>query len=417
MFRTYLVRTLLLGSALVLAAAGFNVVVDPYGLFEIWRLPGFNDAKPMAATRLRTSKPYQLMRARPRTLVAGNSRPELGIDPRSACWTAADRPVYNAGIPGIGVYQQARVIQNALAQGETRRVVWGLDFLDFVSLRQPGPARWPLPRAQIDDRLPFDAEGQPNPRYRLQWLRDVRDATLSLDAMVDSVSTLLQADDPFGSTRRSDGFNPSRDYIGIVNTEGQGVLFEQKNLEVMQRLAKGPLELYMPGQPWSQAFESVRFVVQSAQRSGVRVDLFVNPYHADYLGIIGLSGNWALFEQWKRSLVELAAAYDGVSLWDFNGFDRYSTQVVTPGMRPGDALAWYWEPAHYRAELGERVVARLNGSDCDGSLDPAFGVELSPTDIDRHLGRLQAGLRDFATTQAGHWEALAARYRTVSGGR
>ena len=154
MFRTYFVRTLLLGSALVLLVAAFNVLVDPYALFEVWRAPGFNDDKPMAESRLRTSKPYQLMRARPMTLVAGNSRPELGIDPRSPCWDEADRPVYNAGVPGVGVYEQARLIQSVLAQGETRRVVWGLDFLDFIGSRQSGPLHWPLPRCGSADLDP-----------------------------------------------------------------------------------------------------------------------------------------------------------------------------------------------------------------------------------------------------------------------
>jgi hypothetical protein len=412
-FRTFLVRVMLLATVLVLTAATFNVVIDPYSLFEVWREPGFNDAKPMAATRLRTSKPYQLMRARPTTLIAGNSRPELGLDPQSACWRGSDQPVYNAGIPGIGIYQQARVIQSSLLQGHTRRVLWGLDFLDFVSLQQQGPVSWPPPPAVIDGRLPVTADGQVNSGYRLQWLRDVRDATLSLDALTDSVSTLIQADAPYGSTRRGDGFNPARDYIGIVNAEGQGVLFEQKNLEVMQRLAQGPFELYVPGREGSQAFKSVRFILELARRDGVQVDLFINPYHADYLAAVELSGNWRLLEQWKRSLAALAADFEGASLWDFNGFDRYSSQLLTPDMRAGDALAWYWEPAHYRAELGERMIARINDIDCDGRLDREFGALLTPADIDDHLEGLRGQMRVFGTRFAAHWDRLAERYRAV----
>jgi hypothetical protein len=157
----------------------------------------------------------------------------------------------------------------------------------------------------------------------------------------------------------------------------------------------------------------VRFVLELARREDVRVDLFINPYHADYLAALELSGNWQLLEQWKRALAGLAADFDGASLWDFNGFDRYSSPFLTPDMRAGDSLAWYWEPAHYRAELGEHMIARINDTDCAGRLDKALGARLTPAVIDGHLDALRGQMRNFAARFPAHWRTLAERYQAV----
>lgn len=63
-----------------------------------------------------------------------------------------------------------------------------------------------------------------------------------------------------------------------------------------------------------------------------RVTLLINPPHADQLESLDLLGHWPAFESWKRDLVALTARHSGqagdswVSLWDFSGYDSYSTE-------------------------------------------------------------------------------------------
>jgi hypothetical protein len=407
--KRFLVRTFIAFTALVTLGALLNVIVDPYGLFEVWRSPGFNDVKPMAGTRVRITKPYQLARAKPNTVVVGNSRPELGIDPTSECWASEDQPVFNAGVPGIGVYYQARMIQTAIESGAVKRFYWGLDFLDFVSTGQKDAGRWPPPSSVIDKRWPVTADGRETPDYAWQSLLDMRDATLSLNAVLDSVVTIMQQSDAFSSTRRADGFNPARDYIEIVNTEGQGVLFKQKNPEIIRTLSRGGLALYPPGENWSQDFESVRFVLQLADQAGVETTLFINPYHADYLTAIEVTGNWPLLEDWKRRLTILASASETATLWDFNAFDQYSSTPPPDNLARGKALEWYWEPAHYRKELGDLMVARMRDTPCSG-FDSGFGSQLDPVNIEAHLMKLReqkTAYLEGSTERAAMLEALA----------
>ncbi len=386
--KRFLAITLVVFATTTMLGTVVNILVDPYGLFEVWRSRGFNDIKPMAGNRVRVTKPYQLARAEPKTLIAGNSRPELGIDPASECWAAGDEPVFNAGVPGVGIYYQARMIQAAVQGGTVKRLYWGLDFLDFVAIRHKDPMSWPPPPGMLDKRLPVTAEGQENALYGWQSLLDGRDAALSLDTMLDSVVTLMKQGDAFSSTRRTDGFNPARDYVEIVNSEGQGVLFKQKNPEVIRQLSRSGLTLYPPGENWSRDFESVRFVLQLTEQAGVETNLFINPYHGDYLTAIEITGNWRLFEDWKRQLVGLVSAKTTAKLWDFNAFDDYSTTPPPDDSTRGKALQWYWEPAHYRKELGDLMIARMRDTRCSG-VDDSYGRVLTPLVIEAHLARLR----------------------------
>lgn len=392
--KPFLISSLTIFLVLVLLCTIINVLVDPYGLFEIWRNQGVNEIKPMAGTRVQATKPYQLARARPKTLIAGNSRPELGIDPASECWTSDDRPVFNASMPGVRIYDQARMIQSAIQGGTVMRLLWGLDFIDFVSNEHRMDARWPLPGSAIDKRLPTTASGLKNPDYAWYSLLGMRDAALSLDAMRDSIFTVLQQGDAYSSTRRSDGFNPARDYIGIINTEGQGVLFRQKNSEIIRRLSLPGLALYAPGDNWSREFESVQFILHLAEQAGIETSLFINPYHADYMTAIDVTGKWPLFEAWKRHLTILVSTSERATIWDFNAFDRYSIAPPPDYLALGNVLKWYWEPAHYRAELGNLIVARMRDMPCPEN-DSSFGSPLYPHNIESHLLKLRTQMNSY----------------------
>ena len=72
----YTVSYLLAFLMVLVLVATFNYAVDPYGLFDTPRIDKFNRLKPKATSRVRVSKVYQVDRFKPKTIVAGNSRPE-----------------------------------------------------------------------------------------------------------------------------------------------------------------------------------------------------------------------------------------------------------------------------------------------------------------------------------------------------
>ena len=151
--RSYLFNAGLTALAVMLGASLVNVTVDPYRVFGSRVVEGFNALKPRATQRIRESKSSQVVRVRPGTLILGNSRAEVGFDPQSRLWPADARPVYNFAIPGSGIASARDHFRLALEAGRLKRVVLGVDFLDF--LVRPDTSSTPRPPAKPSSMLSF----------------------------------------------------------------------------------------------------------------------------------------------------------------------------------------------------------------------------------------------------------------------
>ncbi len=371
-------------------AATFNYLVDPYGLFNTNRINGFNVVKPAADSHVRLAKPYQVTSFGPRAVIGGNSRPEMGLNPANGCWPTALLPVFNLGLPGSSVYMQARTLQHAIAGNEVKLILWGLDFLDFLKLHDAvaDPRLWPPARAGFEERLRVNADGSENKKYYWKRLEDNLTTLFSLDIMKDSLTTLFEQKNPHASTIRRDGFNPALDYLDIIAWEGQGVLFKQKNRTVARMFSRPGLKLFQGESDWSRDFESVRRFLQFALEHEVRVVLFINPYHAYYLILLELAGQWPKFALWKRQLAELAAEFEA-RLWDFSDINQLSTEQAPMLGDKKAILQWFWEPAHYRREYGDLMLSRMLQLSCDAGNTGPVGTLLTPENIGAHLIRLE----------------------------
>ncbi len=374
-----------------LLAAGVNYLVDPYGLFGARRIAGFNERKPASTERVRVTKPYMASRVRPTVVIGGNSRPEIGLDPQSACWDKTEQPVFNMGVPGSSVFMQTRYVQHAVEQGKSRRVLFGVDFLDFLVDRDQsaGSIDWRVLGKSFDGRL--------GPGVSLQKLEDVLSGLFSLTALTDSLATVTAQHDAYAATRREDGFNPGLDYVPIIRSEGQSVLFAQKDREVRSRLHAQNLGVRYADGRRGQPLLALRHFLQWAKADGVEVVLFVNPYHVDYLILVEMSGYWPLFEEWKRQLTDIAVEF-GVPLWDFNAVDAYSTESPPPPHDRRSMLRWFWEPAHYRRELGDLMLATMLERTCGAPTVDGFGSKLIPISLPAELNRLRDDLLRFMQT-------------------
>ncbi len=92
----------------------FNLVVDPYGLFQVVDVPGVNRVKSQASERGSLFKHVSLERMHPSGLILGNSRAEIGFDPESPAWPPWARPVFNLALPGAGISAVAGDFAKAL---------------------------------------------------------------------------------------------------------------------------------------------------------------------------------------------------------------------------------------------------------------------------------------------------------------
>src|SRR6185503_14067163 len=110
-------------------------------------------------------------RISPATVLLGNSRVEVGLDPESPIVPDPFVPVFNAAEAGRDLFTAGRLLQEAIARGRLKQVVVGLDFPDFLERPDNGP---PLSRPLSEDerRLLLTRDGQPNPDRPSQVWRD-----------------------------------------------------------------------------------------------------------------------------------------------------------------------------------------------------------------------------------------------------
>lgn len=394
------VRLLLLSSvcAIVFGAAA-NFVVDPYGLYRTVERDGFNKHKPKAGPNGELVKPYRVQMVRPRTLVLGNSRVEAGIDPDSPHWPAAARPAYNMALPATSIDAALLSVQHVMQAGKLEMVVVGVDFFDFVVSDKPGAARPPpQPLSDFEKRLLANRDGSPNAQYPLQRLKDGVSTLFSLNALVDSVQTVVlqnRGDQPDLTDR---GFNPMREFQRFVRVDGQHVLFRQVETTYLTNYLRAPRAIYHAGTNTSKELDDLRAIIGLCRNSGIRLILYIHPYHAHMLESYRITGLWPLFEEWKRAVVRIvdedAAAHPGArpaDLWDFSGYNEITSEAVPAASEKGKAMQWYWEAGHYKREVGEFVLDRILGAGRPGGTAPAdFGVKLSEHNIDSHLRAIRA---------------------------
>ena len=377
-----------------------NWLVNPYAIFDTPRFSNLNERKPAATTRAALSKTYAVEFIQPNTLILGNSRPEMGLDPTSACWAKQQQPVYSFTFPGSGTYPQVRALFHAAQITPLKHLYWGIDFPDFLLPRSlQNTSDWPELTDDFYARLRVRKDLTPNTNAAAMPFKDYRNALFSIDALADSLTTLFSQGHT-SSTRTAEGFNPADDFKAAVKAEGPWVLFAQKRATIAEGLARPNLSLYNHDQ-WSVERESVKRGLEFSKQKQIQLSLFINPYHLDYLTAIYASGYWPQFEQFKRDLVEQVSDAEGVDvlLWDFA---ILSEPVITPAPNrhsPKVAHPWFWEPSHYNRELGELMLASLTGNLCGQPLKTPIGTLLTRSTIEQHLIQQRQAIEGIMQTQ------------------
>ncbi|WP_157465956.1 hypothetical protein [Colwellia sp. TT2012] len=341
--------------------ATFNWFIDPFGMFWSPQIDRINQIKPEAGKRSRISKAYQVHKIKPQILIVGNSRVEMGLNPTNRLFTG--KAVYNQGMPGAGIAMQVDYAIDAINNNDTiEQLLVGVDFLDFL-----------LSEQQVTN---FKAEihhhTQPSYAFRLNSvgndfnpasfarLKEKMTMVFSLDAFSASIRTIFQQRS-MASSINAHGFNNALSYVAIMDSEGIKPLFRQKLQEISTRLtSKSWVIKAQETTPYSPAFAHLGRLINITKKNKINVIFFINPYHFSYLHTLADSGQWQNFQLWKQTLVQYLNQVYGndFNLWDFSGASNFVNEAV-PLTKPKQQMQWFWEPAHYRQELGDIMLATL----------------------------------------------------------
>ncbi len=364
------------------AVVAICVVADPYSVIGTPRIAGLNARKPAAADWPRLAKAYLVQRSRPATLIMGNSPADVGLNPDSPAWPQADRPVFNLAIDGALPSTHRHYLLHALSVTHPTRVVIATNFNECLVLPTHQLSAASLSTFDYEQRMLVRTDGTPNPAYGRAHIADIVFATLSTTAFSDSVKTLLEQNDPSATYETALGWNDGGKFHRWAREEGFYTLFMDKDREKAPQFARWREKRMLQ-------VDEVADMVRIARSHGADVTVMIAPNHADEMDLLRQLGEDPDYDAWKTRIVtETTAAGGGhVTIWDFSGYNQYTTESVPPAGDRTHKLRWFWEPIHFQATLGDLMIARMNGAP-----EPAdLGVRLTPQDLPGQIAAFHRG--------------------------
>jgi hypothetical protein len=369
----------------VILAAGINYLIDPYGIFASPRVSLINRDKTQAIGQPHLAKAYLVETADPTTLLIGDSRVDVGLNPTSSDWRPDFKPVFNLAIPGNPLSEHLRYLQHALATLHPKVVIIGASFDDcFV---------WPATAQNLAQDPAADQNARLNGENAIGlnlWLARIKDFTfalISLDALEDSIMTIFNQNNPHRPYMTALGWHSAGDFRAAVDTEGyyNVVMAKDRNrVHTLLEWANSPRFDLSP----------LEKIIALASAHNLKVIVFTPPSYIDEFEIMRQSNVLKLYDAWKRQLVDIVysakSSGQDVRLWDFNEINGYSMERL-PG--PADRtfkMRWFWETNHFKAELGDQIITALMGNK-----RPDLGVQLTPENIEPQIALMHDRLLEF----------------------
>jgi hypothetical protein len=373
-FIKWMAASLLAG---VLLTVLFVVVVDPYRLFRLVDIAGFNAVKPRPDHYQSEIKLAGARALRPAVVLMGNSRVDVGIDPDSRQLGGAKRSAYNLAIPGTGVGTSREQFDRLRAAGAApSTLLLGVDFFDF--LLDPNSDEAPAKK----------------PPAGLAGLRWKVDTVFSLNALLDAATTLRIQNDPDAGTMTGRGFNPLFDYLRFARQDGYYSIFLQRAQENARSFSLAPHAVVRTRSDSSAEWRDLGGLLDAAAREKTETHLIIYPYHAQLMAMLEQTGLWPVFEQWKlrllREVARLNAAHPEarVVLWDFSGYGALQCEAIPAKGDLVHGTRWYWESGHFKSALGERMLERVFGAAGAEPQPEEFGYRLDAANWNENRDRI-----------------------------
>jgi hypothetical protein len=367
-------------TALLAAAAVWNLVVDPYSVFDVVRIDRFNANKPAFVEQLRMTHVYAVERRKPRCVLLGTSRTGRGLDPAHPALSGLD--CYNMALPSINLYEMRRYFQHAQAIRPLETVILALDLRVFGAAPDASSAF-------LESRLAVDRDGHPQFNLFSAKLPDLADALVSMPAIYSSMKT-VRRQAWIKETLARNGH-----WARLEGRYEHGAAFMAFTRNTLGRYA----EMQNRDAVFRRNSEELRNLLEAAYASGARVTIIISPSHAWHWQALEQSGLWARFEDLKHDIVNVnedeasRANRSAFPVWDFSG--AYGPNLESPPTSAGATMRWYWEPVHYTRELGNWMLDRI-ARDSPPSDWPDFGTRLTPGNLEGHLARLRHLQRTYA---------------------
>ncbi len=370
-----------------------NLVVDPYDIIRLIRVSGFNDNKASEYGFARLHKQFDLRRRHYDGIALGASHVERGIDTNNSALTLQGLKLYNGGLSGASMSDQAILFRHAV---EVSGIKFALIALDLTF---------------------YGASGSVPAWNRWYGFGEYIKTLVSNRALVDSIATVIAS--------RSDKPELQHGPDGLLNVEefeearGVSGLYAYERFQSVNDIYLNAVEPELRARAAilrDEGFDhsALRDILATAHRAGVRLYFFITPSHSRQFEIIHMLGLSSLYQQWVRELAcELALdphqdPEQPFSLWDFSGYNSVTTEPV-PALHAKAAMRWYFDPVHYKPALGRLIIDLVLGlpSAKLSEIDD-FGARITLNTLDAHFDAIERNRRQYVTGQPDIFSDLVA---------
>jgi hypothetical protein len=373
----------------------FNAIIDPHRFFNLVSIKGINEYKTYV-TKMRLRKPVHIYQRKPTILIMGSSRAGGGFHCQD--YTSAVSECYNSALRGITTYEQYRLLEHAVNVDETagkkvQQVILKLSFATFTETD--------LTKEGFEEDLATHENQGISFAFRKALLEKYFYALFSWEAITDSRMTIEYQNKPYAWRA-----------TGVWNFEEDGswktyILPEYQNnpeLTHNNRSKQWTSSVHaMTGQfaamknqvdehvNFEQNYRNFSHLLELAYRHHLPMKMLFPSEHADYLLLMDAAGMWPYMEEWKRRVIlmneEIAARYHTAPypIWDFGGFNKYSTETPWDRLPVGQSMLWYEDIVHFQGELGAKMLVAIR----DGQTQGNWFETVDSSNIERHLEKIR----------------------------
>ncbi|MET0917388.1 MAG: hypothetical protein ABWY07_03055 [Burkholderiales bacterium] len=342
-YRRYVLRLLGATLGLILLAAAFNRVVDPFWYFRDVEMTGFNAVKTSFRRFERNVKPAILLREQPEAVILGSSYAEIGLDPLHPRLTDGGRArSFNFALAGAPWQLNFCALEFVLSTTRAERIVLGIH------------------AGALPD---FDCTADLARMKELPWAAMLLSAT-ALGASIQTVKAQKKAQ---RATHTRHGlyfhnrFEPGaerrfREHFLALQLPSNPAC-RNGNLE---QSPATPAWSAAPGQPMD--LDGLDRIVKAISGRDVALKLVIYPQHAlrveiDYLCERAEARWQALWQIAQHLEIHPPAPPASIEVWDFQGYSRYTTEPVASGR-----MVYWQDPEHFNYEFGNVMLDWMFGA-------------------------------------------------------
>lgn len=364
-----------------------NFIVDPFDTFQLIEFEGLNRNKPAMYTNNSVAKARLVNQLKPVSLVLGNSRSEVGINPESTLWHGAGHPRFNLSLASGDIADALTFLKFANAIQPVKHVILTTDFLMFKANRITDENREIKRKARLNEFYTDD-------KKTINWFYSL----FTLDALKASLHTLGIQDMSKDYSYKRNGMRSYRILEEEHLRSGHRQMFKKSEeyfkLSKFYQKLDNDYYLFSPTSRTAPGLDAFQALVDMCHQNEIDLAIIISPIHARLLDLIKENGNWLEFENWKRTLVDIAhnanqkrAAEKQITLWDFSGYNAITMEKIPVAGDNKTKMQWYWEASHYKEITGDMILRRIFSHQLPATVPNDFGILLSKDNIEMHIKR------------------------------